>query len=272
MFLKRKTITLTVLATIFVILFACKKNTDGGIDLDPKLSKNHHTLLAVAYQQASAENRALQYQAFHLAKYILNDALKKKSKKKLAIVVDIDETVLDNSPYQANQVFNGESYPKGWNKWCNMSQARAIPGAVSFLKYAVSKNVDVFYVSNRKVKVLQATIKNLKKHGFPQVTNEHIYLRSKTGNKTPRRKKILKTHNIIILMGDNLGDFSDIFEKKSYKERMSLVDKNANKFGAKFIMLPNPMYGAWEGAVYEYKYGKSKSQKIKDLRNVLIKY
>lgn len=224
---------------------------------------------ATLWMQKAAEYRALAYQAFNLARWQLDADLEKKNVKKLpmaerkkprAIVVDVDETVLDNSPAQAYNLRNRLPFDlNSWYAWGEMRKAKAIPGAVDFLNYAVSKGVKVFYVSNRdRDPQLQPTIDNLKNVGFNDVSTENVVLRIKDdkGNnistKTPRRDLISQKYRIVMLMGDNLDDFSDVFERKSIADRFAEADKARDNFGRRFIVLPNAMYGTWENAIYEY--------------------
>ncbi len=230
--------------------------------------KLDYQVAAVLYQQKAAEYRALAYQAFNLARLRLDADLEKKNVKKLpkaerkmprAIVVDIDETVLDNSPAQAYGIKNSAAFnTKDWYAWGEMRKARAVPGSVEFLNYAVAKGVKVFYVSNRDEVQKAATIDNLKNVGFVDVSAENVLLRIKDdqGNnvstKTPRRDLVSKKYRMVMLMGDNLDDFSDVFERKSIVDRFAEADKVKNDWGKRWIVLPNAMYGTWENAIYEY--------------------
>lgn len=230
---------------------------------------NEYQAGATLWMQKAAEYRALAYQAFNLARWQLDADFYKKNLKKLpkaeqkkprAIIVDIDETVLDNSPAQAHGIKNRVGFDlPGWYKWGEMRKAKAIPGAVEFLNYAVSKGVKVFYVSNRdRNPQLQPTIDNLKNVGFNDVSTENVLLRIKDdkGNnistKTPRREFVSQKYRIVMLMGDNLDDFSDVFERKSIADRFAEADKAKNNWGKLWIVLPNAMYGTWETAIYEY--------------------
>lgn len=234
---------------------------------------NEQLVMGTLWIQRSAEVRALSYQAFNVAKLIFDlDLQKGASGKKKAVIVDIDDTVLDNSPYQAAMVDDNFGYPEGWGEWCNAAEAEALPGAVDFLKYVVSKGGDVFYISNRKVKYKEGTMKNLKALGFPQVTDDHVLLREKTSNKEPRREIVRKEHRIVLLMGDNLNDFDNIFRKKSLGDRAAAVDQVKDQFGTKFIVLPNPMYGDWEGGVYKGNWKMSPAEKNKARKAALIKW
>ncbi len=216
--------------------------------------------------QNAAEVRALTYQAYNIARLRLDHDLKyNKSKKKRAIVVDADETIIDNSPYQARNILKNESYTsQNWNEWVQEASADAVPGAVEFLSYAASKGVEVFYITNRKINGFDATYVNLKNLGFP-VKKENMMLRTTGNSKKARRAKVLKNHRIVLLMGDTMADFSEIFEHKSTGERRKLTDEYRQEFGKKFIVLPNPMYGDWEQALYDYK-GGLELKRLKELR------
>jgi 5'-nucleotidase (lipoprotein e(P4) family) len=208
---------------------------------------------AVLWQQSSAEARALQYQAYTLARLMLDRDLRSrgKLKRKRAVVVDVDETVLDNSRHQADLVVNRKPFTAGaWTDWCNSARASAIPGAVEFLRYAAARGVRVFYVTNRREAEKPGTISNLKRLGFAGVSDETVVVRTDLSSKEPRRQKISERYRIVLLCGDNLADFSNIFEGKTTEERATAVDEARQRFGTQFIVLPNAMYGDWENAIY----------------------
>lgn len=233
-------------------------------------SKTEHTVLAIAWYQTAGEFRALCYQAYNLAHLRLdNDFLTRKSEKKRAVVVDIDETVLDNSPHAARLIKENASYPVLWNEWVDAAKAAAIPGAVEFLTYAVSRGADVFYISNRRVDQVDATVRNLAAAGFPQATAGHMLFKDKESGKESRRQKVAQTHDLVLLMGDNLNDFSSVFEAKNIRDRFAEVDRLKGEFGAKFILLPNPIYGDWEAAIYDYNYRISDEEKDAKRKSVL---
>mgnify|MGYP001170181533 CR=1 FL=1 len=221
-----------------------------------------YQVAAILYQQKAAEYRSLCYQAYNLAHWRLDADLNKKNVKKLpkaerkmprAIIVDIDETVLDNSPAQANGVKNGAAFNlKDWYAWGEMRKAEAVPGSVEFLNYAVSKGVKIFYISNRDEIQKAATIENLQKVGFNDISAENVLLRLKESGKDARRETVAAKYRIVLLAGDNLDDFTSAFERKSVADRFAETDKVKDQWGKKFIVLPNAMYGTWENAIYEY--------------------
>ena len=240
---------------------------------------NEYQISGTLYMQKAAEYRALCYQAFNLAQMNLTADFDKKNLKKLpkaerkmprAIVVDIDETMLDNSPAQAYGIKNNRAFNSAdWYVWGEMRKAKAIPGAVKFAEFAKSKGVKIYYISNRDEVQKAATIDNLKAVGFPDISAENVLLRTTESGKEPRREIAAKNHRIVMLIGDNLNDFAAVFEKKSTADRFAETDKAEKIWGAKFIVLPNAMYGDWESAIYEYDRKLTEAQKKEKRANAL---
>jgi len=265
----------SVLSTYFVTISTAEQANRPA----PATADNEYQVGAVLYMQTAAEYRALAYQAFNLARWQLDADLDKKNAKKLpkaerskprAVMVDIDETVLDNSPAQAYLIKNRLPWDlKAWYAWGEMRKAKPIPGAVDFLNYADSKGVRVFFVSNRDEVQKQATIDNLKNAGFNNVSGENVLLRTDTSSKEPRRKIILQKYRIVFFMGDNLDDHSTVFEKRSIPDRFAEADKLKDLFGKKYILLPNAIYGTWENAIYDHKL-LSDAEKAERRANALI--
>jgi 5'-nucleotidase (lipoprotein e(P4) family) len=255
----------SIVSTYFVTVSTAQPGATGAAQQQP-VAENDYQLGATLFMQKAAEYRALCFQAFNWARRTLETdekTLKKlpkaERKKPRAVVVDIDETVLDNSPAQAFGIKNKRPFnQQDWYAWGEMRKAKAIPGAVEFANYARQKGVRIFYVSNRDEAQKQATIDNLKAVGFPDISAENVLLRQTDANnrpvstKEPRRLEIAKNYRIVILMGDNLNDHADFFERKSVAERFAETDRVRDLWGDRFIVLPNAMYGEWESAIYEY--------------------
>jgi len=219
---------------IFLFLFAC--NND-------EVSKKEHSLY---WQKNSAEYFALSYQAYNLAKFRLDEKLNLEFNKRPAIVIDLDETVLNNLSYNemlidSSEVFTQES----WSKWVNKKIATKVPGSLEFINYAKSKNVKIVYLSNRRVENYDPTKENLVNLGYPFDEDTLMLLRDETGDKTARRNT-LNDYEILMLLGDNLADFNSVFYKKPNNERIQSVDSLSKMFGDKFIVFPNLIYGDWE--------------------------
>lgn len=239
--------------------------------LSPSLSvvaqqaNNESQVGAVLWMQTSGERAALSYQAFSLARMMLDRDLRTRSRMRRALIVDIDETIMDNSKNQTWLIKNQQSFnDQNWLAWVNRAEATAIPGAVEFLNYASSRGVRVFYITNRKAAEKEGTATNLRKLGFPKVDDETLLVRTdtKSSSKEPRRQSVNAKYRVVLLMGDNLNDFSDVFENaKTIDGRMTATDQNKAKFGSRFIVLPNPMYGDWENAIYDYNFKLSEEEK-----------
>jgi len=224
---------------------------------------NEHTVQAVLWVQRSGEYRALCHQAFNLARRVLDEELKANpSPKKRAVVGDVDETVLDNSPYQARLIKTRQGYATAsWRHWVDLARAEAMAGAVDFLKHAASRGVEVFYISNRRTEERDGTLANLRAKGFPHADDAHLLLRTAEGSKTKRRAAVRATHEIVLLMGDNLNDLSDGFDGKDPAGRIAEVEKLAQEFGRRFIVLPNPLYGDFEDSIYRYNRSLPEAEK-----------
>lgn len=258
---------LTSLFLLVVLVFSLfNVNVKAQIALSPAVNLKDQNTMSVLWFQTSGEAKALYYQGYNIGKLRLDEFLRKQPKNKAlkpAIVLDLDETVIDNSPNQARNVIKGKTDPLNWNAWINRAEAKALPGAIDFLKYADSKGVAIYYISNRNETQKEATIKNLLSVGVPQADAEHVLLQQpgERGKET-RRQQVAGTHEIVLLFGDNLGDFSG-FDNLSVSGRIQAVDRHKDEFGRKLIVFPNPMYGDWEGAIYHYDYRKSDEEKAR---------
>lgn len=224
---------------------------------------NEQLVMATLWMQSSAEFRALSYQAFNVAAINLDSFLNGYTgSKPVAVIVDADETVIDNSAYEAFLVGQDFGYSsKTWTPWMEAAEAKALPGAKEFLDYAAARGVEIFYVTNRKMVGFNGTKMNLTDLGFPFVDDKHLLLRTDSSDKQPRRDTVARDYEIALLMGDNLNDFTSDFSKKTVEERFVATDKIKDQWGTRFIVLPNPTYGEWEGAVYQGNWGASPAEK-----------
>jgi acid phosphatase len=218
---------------------------------------------------------------FALAKMRLDEALADKNwtavpdkqgenfaDKPPAIALDADETVLDNDPYEASLVTRGTDFsPKEWTQYVKDEVTGAIPGAVDFLKYADSKGVKIFYVSNRTKEEEPATVENMKKLGFPMGGNVDTFLSSGEkpewhSAKENRIAYVAKDYRVMLLLGDNLGDFTDKY-KGNMDEREKFFEDSAAHWGHDWIVLPNPEYGSFESAPFGHNYKLSPDERRK---------
>lgn len=260
------------IATIAVasLLSAC--TSQYATEKHEQLKLQNQAALGIVWMQQSGEYQALAHQAFNTAKTAFDQAKKTKGKKK-AVVVDLDETMMDNSAYAGWQVKNGEDFTQEtWTKWVNARQAAAIPGAVEFANYVNNHGGTMFYVSNRLENgERQGTIDDMARLGFPGVSEKTLILKDGKSAKSARYKTITdQGYDIVVYVGDNLNDFGDATYRKPNAERRDFVAQNAKQFGTKYIVLPNPNYGDWEGGLDSNYYKGDVKNKV-DIRLNSIK-
>ncbi len=247
---------------IVPLFFSCsiKRNITNSLpeNQDP-------LLLSVLWFQKSAEMQALYYQGYNIAKSSLTEKLNKSGNSQpKAVIMDIDENILDNSPVEAFQVIENVPFSDSlWLAWVNKARARPLPGVLDFVKYAESRGVEIFYVTNRKSpEEYKPTLSNLRSMGFPFADSIHIVLRTDVSSKESRRKAISEKFDVLLLIGDNLADFDVVFDNRNDDLGVGAVKENMSKFGDRFIILPNPMYGPWINAAIKNAAGKSTREKI----------
>lgn len=244
-------------------------------------------LNAVLWMQRSVEYKASALSAFALARLRLDQALTDPSwtaapKEQTgafqslppAVIVDIDETILDNSGYQAWMTLKDTTFdPKTWNAYVNTVTSLAIPGAVEFAKYAADRGVKVFYLSNRIAEEEPATRKNLEKLGFPLDDKIDTVLMTReqpdwTSAKGTRRAHVARSYRVLLNLGDNFGDFVDEY-RGTEAERLKVFEDNKDRWGREWIMLANPSYGSFETAPFKHDFKLSNADKRKAKRAVL---
>ena len=246
---------LTLPALVVLGLSGCAQNTQQRL--------NDQTVTAVNWMQQSGEYQALTWQAFNAATAAFDHATSLTGKPK-AVIVDLDETMLDNSAYSAWQAKNGKSFSDAtWSAWTQAKQARAIPGAVEFARYVDSHGGTVFYVSNRDQKDYQATVENMQALGFPGVNEKTVFLSTGSSDKQARFDQITQSGaNVVLYIGDNLNDFGGATWHKDNAERRNFVSRNHQLFGTRFIILPNAEYGDWESGMAPGYNSLTDQQKI----------
>lgn len=211
--------------------------------------------------QLSAEVKALQQQAYDLARIRLDEKLahKEQYSKPLAIVSDIDATLMDDATYMADIIQREVPWDNGpWDYYYDAiasTGCKALPGAVEFCTYAAGQGVEMFYITNRDHDKLDLTIQQLKRAGFPNADADHVQVMNKEGssNKTERRANVTKDHDVLFYMGDNIGDFTADFERELgpiKRAEMATADQYKDLWGDKWIVLPNATYGDYVGAVW----------------------
>jgi acid phosphatase len=239
----------------------------------PALRDTHENLHGVLWMQTAAEYRAITRGLYRLAAVQLDRALEdlrwtaipEQAGRadlpvlKPAVILDIDETVLDNSPEEGQRVRERVAYaPDLFQLWAARSEAGTVPGAADFLKYAAARDVEIFLVTNREPDWRDETIENLRKDGFP-IAEDHVLCLGEhgrpddPGDKAGRRQFVAANHRVLLLVGDDLGDFVSIAQagKRLDREaRSALVDAYSGYWEERWFVLPNPVYGSWERTFY----------------------
>ena len=270
------------LKLIFLLLITLAWEYSYASEKDKSFQEQ--SILSVLYVQTSTEFAANNIQTFNNASKALDMALKDKTwtaaleqkdnfvSKDPAIIVDVDETVLDNSSFQSRTILSGLSYPNGWAKWVNESKATAVEDVYEFLHYADESNVKIFYVTNRLESFREPTIRNLKSLGLPFDDNINSLIMREdedVRDKTKRRKNIAENYRIVLLLGDQLTDF--ISTKEAYvfhSDRKKLANKYSDMWGSKWFMITNPTYGRWELSIYD-EMPKSEEEAIQKRKETL---
>jgi 5'-nucleotidase (lipoprotein e(P4) family) len=246
----------------------------GAARRAPVAGSGDANLHAVAWMQTSVEHDQVYRSVFRAASYQLGPALadphwdalpagdrdRPASGLPPAVIVDVDETMLDNSRYQARLLRDDTAYAAAsWDAWCREQAASALPGAVEFARQAVARGVTVFYVSNRTQDVASETLANLRATGFPTAQGEAVFLGkgfavegctvADRSDKSCRRRLVGRSHRVLLQVGDQLGDF---FETRAVTptERRAAASPWDDWFGERWFMLPNPSYGNWASAPY----------------------
>ena len=210
--------------------------------------------MGLLWMRTSAEYRALAYQGYNVAMNTVKMAVTDPShqRKPLAIVLDADETVVDNTKLMGESIVNGNGRfdAPWWRQAVHQGKSQAMPGAVEFLNEVHKQGVEIFYVSNRYAPVnLDVTIQNFKELGFPSVDKDHVLLFEKDSDKQPRFDMIAKKYYVVVYMGDNAGDFPIGTKGKTLAERNGIIDAHKEDFGTTFVVFPNPAYGSWVSAL-----------------------
>ena len=227
----------------------------------------YEDLNAVLWVQRSVEHAAVVSQTYRTAERTLARALADKhwtasleqsqrfEDLPPAVILDLDETVLDNSPFMARLVGAGRPYTEqAWKQWVDEVNAQALPGAVRFLNSAFLSGVAPIYITNRVCHPgdpADPTLKVLRQLRIP-VSPERLLCRSKDdepADKSSRRALVSRSFRILMLFGDDVTDFVSVPGTATVEERARLFPVYEHLLGERWFVLPNPMYGSWERAV-----------------------
>ncbi|RME37225.1 MAG: 5'-nucleotidase, lipoprotein e(P4) family [Planctomycetota bacterium] len=245
----------------------------------------HPALFSTLWAGTAAEYRASTEQTYRSARQALDAALSDPTwtacveqkgdaaSRPPAVILDVDETVLDNAPFAARQLQAGASFGRpAFTLWVNEAQAPLVPGAAEFIRYARAKGVRVFFVTNRLAEEEEGTRKNLTRRGIPLETDRDTVLTRNerpdwTRDKSSRRRFVARDHRVLLLIGDDLNDFVPAMVPPA--KRAELVRRYRDRWGTKWFLLPNPQYGSWQRALYGFQPGLSAPEKLRRMTSHL---
>jgi acid phosphatase len=265
-----------------VVLFAagCAGSSQSVVEIEPVVASNDG-LNSTLWSLTAAEYDATVLSLYGAAEYALTGGLADTGWTALieqvgqedyadlppAVVLDVDETVLDNGAYQAGLVLD-DTYYSGdtWLEWVLQERAAPIPGALGFCRRAAAMGITVIYLTNRRANMEEATRRNLIDLGFPVDPAFDVVLTRgerpewEGGEKSSRRRFVAEHYRVIALLGDNLGDFLDI-DGLSLEARDYEVAATHSMWGSRWFMMPNPQYGSWESTLFDRQYRLSPSER-----------
>jgi 5'-nucleotidase (lipoprotein e(P4) family) len=213
-------------------------------------------LWAVAYKQTAAEFYALCHQAYNLARMRIDLALANRDPgdRPLAVITDMDSTILHAMSYWGYLINEGKEFFDDaiWDEWVPHNEITAVPGSLDFFDHCVRNGVDVFYVTNRNQgeQTFEYALTHLRYLKFPIVSEDNLFVFRGTSDKSPARQKIEETHDVVLMLGDNLNDYRRDYYVKDVDERRTLMERDRDDWGTKFILIPNPTDGHWVRAIF----------------------
>jgi 5'-nucleotidase (lipoprotein e(P4) family) len=221
-----------------------------GTDAASQAALSQQNVDAVIWQNSSAEAYRLYQQGYELARIKLERNLARPHALPPAVIVDIDETVLDNSPSNAEDAAQGRTFNnKDWKAWTSLAKAKALPGAVEFLDHAVAQGCAVYYITNREADEWGPTMRNLATEGFPMADSAHVLPMQGSSDKSSRRQAVATDHYVALLVGDQLTDFDQAFHDRGADFGKGKVDALQDTLEHWFVLLPNALYGTWLNTV-----------------------
>ncbi len=237
-----QTVRLSLL--MLILLAGCR----GGADSASSPRSGTGMPLALHWMRSSAEYRALLHQTYALAAERLAERVDGREPGTWAVALDGDETVFDNSQYQKERTAQGLDFtPKSWLEWCRRREAGTVPGVRRFLERVEELGGRIVVVSNRTVQTQEDTEANLRGEEIPF---DVVLLEVDDGEKEPRWRSVEEgtTHanlpplEIVMWIGDNIRDFPGLDQRVREGNADAL-----RRFGDSFFVVPNPVYGSWQG-------------------------
>ena len=247
----------------------------GACSSQPPVADTHESLNAGLWTQTAAEYAASTTQAYRVAMDNLDRALGDPHWSAAleqqgdfadlppAVLLDIDQTVLDNSGYNTQLILAGEQHTMArFSAWCE-AFAPAIAGVKPFMDHAVARGVTVIYYSARPESLRDCTTRNLLEYALPLTDQALLLLNDGTSatRKVQQRSDVAGRYRILLIVGDNLDDFVS-GSRDEPAARRSLAKQHTSRWGREWIILPNPIYGHWEASIYGFDRSLSRDERV----------
>lgn len=201
---------------------------------------------ATHWMRNSAERKALFHQVYRLAGEKLEKLVRGKSRGTWAVSLDADETIIDNSLYNAERErMGGRFSSETWKRWSERRKAKVLPGVKRFLQKVRALGGKIAIVTNRRFDKREDTKAVFQAEGIPY---DILLLRTRSREKEGRWQQIQEGTaspgqpplEIVMWIGDNIGDFPNLTQSHRFEGPDPFKD-----FGERYFVLPNPMYGSW---------------------------
>jgi 5'-nucleotidase (lipoprotein e(P4) family) len=247
---------------------------------DAALSQTHNIMaMAVAWKETAAEYDALYLQGFNVARMHVERALAERiaegeaGRRPLAVITDLDDTVLDTRDYWREQMASGEQLfnDARWDIWVKKNRVRATPGALQFLNFCRDSGVEVFYITQRDQgpETMAFALANIKTAGLPFADEDHVTVLRDDSNKQPRQREIADTRDVVVYLGDNLNDFSRDYYLSHWEARRERLAEDRVELGRRFVLFPNPTDGHWVRAIFGESEPPATSTNLSRLHRIL---
>ncbi len=286
--MKPISVMLLIGATLF--FSGCRR----GARSDVQTAGAHEDLDATLWMRTSAEYVACCEQTYLAAKSALDagrkdptwsaipsqaaELAKQPSDAKplpVAVILDVDETVLDNSDFQVELIEQDSEYSvEAFDAWVEKGVAMPLPGVVDFIQYCQQSGVEVFYLTNRTVRQERATARNLASQGLmqPDIV-DHLLTKEERDDwgtdKETRRRFLAERFRVLLMIGDDLNDFASTGDKPSPEARREIGLTNKDRWGKTWFMVPNADYGGWERALFKFDDKLPRAEKLSAKRRHL---
>jgi 5'-nucleotidase (lipoprotein e(P4) family) len=247
---RRRFVELLLASGATVSVAACARAGPANDDLRNPL------LWAAAWRETAAEFGALCHQAYNLARLRVELAIARRAAtdRPLAVITDVDDTVFHSASYWGHLIEEGRDFfdDAAWDEWVTKDLFTAVPGALDFVNFCRENDVEVFYVTNRDQgeRTHEHALRQLQGLGFAYADDSHLTVYRETSDKTPTRESVAASHEVVVILGDNLNDYKRDYYVADVYERYALMERDRLDYGDRFVLLPNPTDGHWVRAIF----------------------